>query len=61
MTDQIPTGLHAKIEAIRVDLHQLINGALYPAVAAVRRGTTAQALKDSVDGALDRLRYHLGG
>ena len=61
MTDSIPTGLHTKVEAIRGDLHQLINGAHFSAVASVRRGATAQSLHDSVDDALDRLRYHLGG
>jgi hypothetical protein len=61
MTDQtvLPTS-HAKVEALRVDLHALIDGAHYPAVASVRRGRTSQSLHDAVDDALDRLRYHLG-
>jgi hypothetical protein len=60
MTDSIPTGLHVKVEALRVELHQLINGAQYRAIAPSRRSATSQSLLDSVDDALDRLRYHLG-
>ena len=61
MTDSTMPALHAKVEAIRVDLHNLINGAQYPEVARMRRSATAQSLNDAVDDALDRLRYHLGG
>jgi hypothetical protein len=62
MTDSTSsTGLHAKVESLRVDLHNLISGAKYSAVAAARRSAIAESLHDAVDNALDRLRYHLGG
>ena len=61
MTDSAAlTGPHAKVEAFRVELHGLINGAHYSAISPARRCATTQALIDSVDDALDRLRYHLG-
>jgi hypothetical protein len=60
MTETV-TGLHAKVEALRVELHGLINGAHYSAIAPARRSSTTQSLLDAVDDALDRLRYHLGG